>query len=165
MLDPTNAALIALLMNALTRSGNSSAIGGPIGVSPLVYAFLTSFQTITNSTGNYDSVNLGYSKTVPLSGIYKIKYNINWGGGANGSNPAGVNKQSIITYRINSGAVTNIDESATGDANVQIYEDHIIEGVVSLTAGQTITFYFTYATNWPGAVYLVNAELLLLQRV
>lgn len=164
LLDPTNAALIALLMNALTRSGNDSGINGPIGVSPLVYSFLTSFQSITDYTTTPTNVNLGYSKTVPLSGIYKIKYNINWGGGANGTSATGVYKTSQISYTINSGAVIGIDESATGDGHVQVYEDHIIEGVVSLTAGQTITFYFTYATDWPTAVYLVNAELLLLQR-
>jgi hypothetical protein len=164
LLDPSNLAVIALLMNALTRNGNSSLASGAIGVTPLVYAFKTSFLSAIVTDGSDDDISLGYYKIVPLSGIYKIKYNINWGGGANGSATNGALKNSTISYRINGGPIIEDGDSATGDLHVQIYEDHIIEGVLALNAGDRIDFCFRYATDWPTAVFLVNAELLLLQR-
>lgn len=166
LLDPTNAALIALLMNSLTRSGNSSAFDGAVGVAPTVFTFKTSFLSAAVTTGVGTSMGLGYYKYVPLSGEYKIKYNINWGGGANGgAGPNGAFKTSAISYSINGGAPEVNGDSATGDANVQIYEDHIIEGTLYLNQGDRIDFGFEYGTNWPTAVFLVNAELILIQRV
>lgn len=166
LVDPSNAALIALLMNSLTRKGNSSSIDGAIGVAPTIFTFKTNFLSAVTTNGTDAYMNLGYYKYVPITGEYKIKYNINWGGGANGSAGAtGAFKTSAIAYSINSGATITNDDSATGDANVAIYEDHIIEGVLNLNQGDRIDFVMQYATNWPTAVFLVNAELILIQRV
>lgn len=167
LLDPSNTLLATLLMYSLTRNGNTSAITGPIGVSPLVYSFQTDFLSAVVTNGTSDYINLGYHKYIPATGTYKIKYNINWGGGAAGS-AAGVGgalKTSTIAFTVSGYAgILDINDSATGDLGVPIYEDHIIEGVIYPTYGDRIDFYFKYSTDWPTAVFKVSAELILLER-
>ena len=164
LLDPTNAALVALLMNALTRTGDSSP-----GLTPTVHTFVTNILTATQPDGNPHEINLGFSVTLPYTGTYKTTYSINWGGSGNpGAN--GVLKNSTIILRIG-GSQVSTSPANTGDTNVQLYEDHLLDAVYSGTAGQVVTFHFVYATNWGGAIgsgnnaiFLINGETKLVSR-
>ena len=53
----------------------------------------------------------------------------------------------------------------TGDTYAAAYEDHFLEEVFIGTAGQPVSFFYTYATNWTSAIFLINAELNLIQRI
>ena len=168
LLDPANTALIALLMNALTRTGSSVP-----GLTPTVHTFTTSILTATQPDGNPHEINLGFSVTLPYTGTYKTTYSINWGGsGSPGAN--GVLKNSEIVLRIG-GTQVSTTPANTGDANVQLYEDHFLDAVYSGTQGQTITFHFVYTTDWGGdyggnggagtsAIFLINGETKLTER-
>jgi hypothetical protein len=169
LLDPTNAALIALLMNALTRTGSG------VGLNPVVSVITTNIITATVANGTPTTINLGYSFTAPYTGIYKTTYSINWGGTGNpsiviGGTPYlwGVLKNSSVVL-VRGGSAISTSPGFTGDVNVQLYEDHLIDVTYSLTQGQVITYYFTYATDWGGdyggnggagtnAIFLINAE-------
>ena len=131
------------------------------GLSPTVFAFQTGIVDLpVPATVAYASMNLGYSTTLPYTGIYKIKYNANWGGSGK-PGQAGVYKLSRIKITINGTPSTLIE---TGDENVQLYEDHIIEDVFVGQAGQVVAFFFDYYTNWPDALVILGAELNLIQR-
>lgn len=168
LFDPTNAALVALLMNALTRTGTSAP-----GLTPTVHTFTTGILTATQADGASHEINLGFSVTLPYTGQYKTSYNINWGGsGDPGVN--GVQKNSEIVLRVG-GIQVATSPANTGDLHVQLYEDHFLDAVYSGVAGQTVTFNFSYATDWGGdyggnggagtaAIFLINGETKLVSR-
>ena len=164
LLGAGGAALLASLLNGFTKTGSlttgARAYTGN-GLSPTVFAFQTGIVDLpVPATVAYASMNLGYSTTLPYTGIYKIKYNANWGGSGK-PGQAGVYKLSRIKITINGTPSTLIE---TGDENVQLYEDHIIEDVFVGQAGQVVAFFFDYYTNWPDALVILGAELNLIQR-
>jgi hypothetical protein len=168
LLDPTNAALIALLMNALTRTGSG------VGLNPVVSVITTSIIYATVATGAQTEIALGFSFTAPYTGFYKTTYSINWGGSTTATSfpgPNGVLKNSEIVLRFgsNSGSQVSTSPANTGDGNVQLFEDHLLDATYSLTQGQTVFYKFQYATDWGGdyggrgdpgtnALFLINAE-------
>jgi hypothetical protein len=163
--DPTNAALIAAMMAALTRTGASVP-----GMTPTVHTFTTGIITASNPDGNDHEISLGYSVTLPYTGTYKTSYSINWGGdGDPGVN--GVLKNSTLIIKSGGATINNTGYSLTGDTHVQLYEDHFLDSVWSGTAGQVVSFNFAYATNWGGsigsghsAIFLINGETKLVTR-
>jgi hypothetical protein len=167
LLGAGGAGLLLSLLNSMTRTSGDSAFG----LAPTAFSFKTSFISATVTTGAEVYISTGYSSTIPITGYYRIKYNINWGGGASGSTgPNGTQKNSAIAWSRNGVFFdpTNNAEAAnssTGDNNVQIFEDHIIEAApIYFQQGDTVQFYFAYATTWPTAQFLINGELQLVQR-
>lgn len=161
--NPLNALLLTSLLNALTKP---DVFGSSVGLTPNIFTFRTNFQSIRTPLVN-DYVSLGYQAQAPVTGYYKIKYNVNWGGGALGSaaSVGGAYKISEIAYAVNGGNVILDVNSSTGDDGVPIFEDHIIEAFpIYLTQGDVIEFYFGYYTDWSTAVYLVNGEFQLIAR-
>jgi hypothetical protein len=165
LLDPTNAALIAAMMAALTRTGASAP-----GMTPTVHTFTTGIITATQPDGASHEISLGYSVTLPYTGTYKTSYSINWGGdGDPGVN--GVVKNSTLIIKSGGATINNTSYAYTGDNHVQLYEDHFLDSVWTGTAGQVVSFNFAYATNWGGsigsghgAIFLINGETKLVTR-
>lgn len=119
-----------------------------------------SYKDYSGAAPNYNVVNLsvidtGFSYTAPISGSYMIDYFINWGG--NRINPSpfqGILKVSGIRIYIN-GVNTQLGFWAqTGDAYVQLYEDHTVKGYFSANKGDVISFRFEYAHDWSTANYV-----------
>jgi len=169
LLGAGGASLLLALLNSMTKKQSSGNSG--FGIAPTAFAFKTSFLSATVTTGSETTVSTGYTSTIPITGYYKIKYNINWGGGGDGpAGPNGTKKISAVAWSRNGVLFdisndTEAQNSATGDNNVQIYEDHIIEAApIYFQQGDSVEFYFTYGTTWPTAVFLVNGELILVQR-
>lgn len=173
LLGAGGAALLLSLLNGFTKSGSLStgarAYTGN-GLTPTVYAFQTGFLNFA-AYGSppadfsvYDSINLGYSAILPYTGIYKLKYSINWGGSGSPGSGGGVVKNSVIKATLNGSPIVFNGSYNTGDNNVQLYEDHLLEDVFVGYAGQQIDFYFAWATDWPTAGGIINGELTLVQR-
>lgn len=146
--DPTNAALIAAMMAALTRQGSNP------GLTPVCDVFQVNALVLTADNTNH-TVNLGRSITLPYTGRYKVNYNINWGSNINPSPPLGVTKTSAIVITLNGSVVGLGDWASTGDDHVQIYEDHNLTGLFSGSQGQTLSYKFDYKTNLSTASYSV----------
>jgi len=165
LLGAGGASLLLSLLNAFAKSGSATtgtrAYTG-VGMQPVVYAFNTGILSATRFDTIADTINLGYSTVLPYSGIYKCKYNINWGG--SGDYPDGVFKNSTMVARTNGTDVGFGAGNFTGDQYAAAYEDHFLEEVFIGTAGQPVDFFYTYATNWTSAIFLINAELSLIQR-
>jgi hypothetical protein len=158
LLNPSNAALIALLMNALTRTGASVP-----GLTPTVSTFTTGVIYATQPDLANHEVSLGYSITLPYTGTYKTTYSINWGGTGD-PGVDGVSKTSEIVLRIG-GTRISTSPADTGDGHVQLFEDHFLDAVWYGVAGQTVTYHFIYNTNWGGsigagytALFIINGE-------
>lgn len=164
LLGAGGASLLLALLNAFAKSGSATtgtrAYTG-VGIQPTVYAFNTGTLYVT-TINTPTEVNLGYSTVLPYTGIYKCKYNINWGG--TGSFPDGVLKNSTMVAKTNGTDVGFGPGNFTGDPYSAAYEDHFLEEVFIGYAGQPVDFYFTYDTAWSTAIYLINAELTLIQR-
>lgn len=138
--DPTNAALIATLMAALTRQGSNP------GLVPVCDVFQVNGISLT-ADNTYRTINLGRTITVPYTGRYSINYNINWGSGIAVSPPLGMTKNSIIQLVVG-GAVASLGEFAgTGDTYVQVFEDHNLTGLFTATKGQSLNYQFQYRSN------------------
>jgi hypothetical protein len=94
------------------------------------------------------------SFTAPLSGYYKVNYQINWGGISDVpgfgsiSPPLGVTKFSKILLKRNGVDIDVGDWSATGDQHAPLYEDHIVVGTFGANAGQTLEFGVRLYTNF-----------------
>jgi hypothetical protein len=173
LLGTGGAALLLSLLNSMTRTGTVGASSNnAFGLAPTAFTFKTGFAAPTVTNNTFDTKSLGFTATIPVTGYYKIKYNVNWGGGASSGF---FGKQSVIAYTVNGtsnistvagGSNTLLDDSATGDnADVNMYEDHIIEASpILFNAGSTVLFRFSYATNCTTGAYLVNGELQLIQR-
>jgi hypothetical protein len=165
LLGAGGAALLATLLNSFAKSGSAAtgtrAYTG-VGLQPVVYAFNTGILSATRFDTFPDTISLGYSTVLPYTGIYKCKYNINWGG--SGSYPNGVFKNSTMVAKTNGIDVGFGAGNFTGDQYSPAYDDHFLEEVFIGYAGQPVDFYFTYATDWTTAIFLINGELSLIQR-
>jgi hypothetical protein len=125
--------------------GNVGSIaGGPetmvttLNVASVVHA---SKHNAIFLTKNVSSQVFLSNVTLPYTGNYKVRYFINWGGGA--GEDQFINKQSFIS-------ITGKDLgpwSATGDSRVPKFEDHQVEGFFQGTAGETIALNFGYFTS------------------
>ena len=148
LLDPANAALVALLMAALTRQGS-----GP-GLVPVCDVFQVNALSIT--ADNFNRVaSLGRTVTLPYTGRYKINYNINWGSNIDPSPPLGMIKTSEIKLTLNGSNVSLGEFANTGDDYVQVYEDHNLTGLFSATQGQSLSYSFEYRSNLSSGSYSV----------
>jgi hypothetical protein len=123
---------------------------------PTLDAFQVDALTITADNNN-QTLNLGRSYKLPFTGRYKIVYNINWGSNIAPPPPMGSLKNSTISLSKNGSAVSLGNFASTGDANVQVYEDHLLTGFFSATAGDTIAYSFIARSNLSPAAYAVPA--------
>jgi hypothetical protein len=149
-------ALGALGLPAILRLlGSMSKVGSGATARPGLTITTKFFgaNAIIVDPGAYRDFTLS-SFQAPLTGNYRVNYQINWGGfatladGTDISPPQGVTKLSAITLRRNGTTVNVGDWGDTGDQHAQLYEDHILVGVFSATAGQTLEFGVSLATNF-----------------
>jgi hypothetical protein len=123
---------------------------------PTLDAFQIDALVIT-ADGNSQTYNLGRTYKLPFTGRYKIVYNINWGSDINPSPPMGMLKNSTISLTKNGDAVSLGNFASTGDANVQVYEDHLLTGFFSGTVGDNIAYSFIGRSNLSSGSYAVPA--------
>ena len=111
--------------------------GSAIDVEPNAYRFITLA-----------------SFTAPMTGYYRINYQINWGGIADSPGigpfppPHGITKFSKILVARNGVDIDVGDFSATGDSHVQLFEDHTLIGLFGANAGMTLEFGVRLYTNF-----------------
>ena len=129
-------------------------------VNPMFFAYVNQFTAISLNGSNTDqTVTLGSSFTVPYNGLYKIRYFINWGGSGVPSGGGGVVKNSEIILAGSNGNINLGDWVSTGDSNVQLYEDHQLEGFFTGSTTETYQPKFEYRTNWATAAVWIIAEV------
>ena len=141
--------------SANTALSSLDAVSG--GSRPTVSSFQTGLIEIIDPDNAFHEISLGYSLTLPYTGNYHTSYSVNWGGNGNPTitiagtvYPWGVRKNSVLVLKTNGSTINNTALSNTGDANVQLYEDHFLDSFWSGTKGQVVDFYFQYRTDWGG---------------
>lgn len=158
--------------NAALQGQNANALRGLITID----SFSSGIITATNPNGQLQQISLGHSVKLPYTGKYHTSYSINWGGDGSPSitiggtvYPWGVLKNSALIVKKGNTVINDIGLAYTGDRNVPLYEDHFLDAFYSGTAGDEISFYFGYATNWGGdyggnggagtnAIFLITSE-------
>jgi len=174
----SNTAVIAK-DNAGTANGLTNFFSNPLALGalgiPAILSLLGSMSKVTGGTTSRPGLSVsvrtfGTGAVVidelafreftfatfqaPLSGYYKVQYQINWGGASempgvgNLSPPHGVIKGSEITLTRNGSSVDLGPWASTGDTHVQLYEDHIVVGTFGANAGQTLVFGGKFYTNF-----------------
>lgn len=130
-------------------------------VNPMFFAYANQFTGINLTGDSTDrTVTLGSTFTVPYNGLYKIRYFINWGGSGVPSGGGGVRKISEIVLTDGNGDIDMGDWVSTGDNNVQLYEDHMLEGFFTGSTTETYQPKFLYQTDWPTATVWIVAEVI-----
>jgi len=139
-------ALIATLLNAITRRVNAGSPGGySPGAVPQVYSLNAGDVTVVgNETIQYS--NLGSAITLPYTGRYKLTYNLNWGVTPSTDIPLGILKLSYMIANVNG---VDIPLNDTGDRFSPAYEDQLLEGFFDATAGATLLPKLGLASNYP----------------
>lgn len=167
------------LTGIVQKGSNQTLLGKDLAnKNTMVFAFLNPqiifIETLeTNWLKNgfgmrqpFNTYPTGYAFKVPVNGMYKIRYFANWGGNeiepAPGSGdlyatPQNVMKAIQIAIKVN-GVFVYLDNTITGDQRVQLMEDHTMEDMIRLYAGQVVEFYVcakcTYGPNHPFAAGL-----------
>jgi len=146
--------LLALLLKALTPTGRGNQGVLSQVKSFALGAFLANFPEM-------NTISLGVSFTAPYAGVYKVKYYLNWGSqdSSRTPGPAGCWKLSAMALEKGGLVIEDIGLwSATGDQYVQLYEDHVIEGFVTLAAGDVITLGVALRCDWGPAYSRYNVN-------
>lgn len=168
-LRPTTNTAVTASQNGAVGAQVVDAINNPVYKPSIVTGLVTgggllsmvaAFQgPVISHPGNdqYLYTTIG-TLTLPYTGNYKVRYFINWGGSGS-PGPDGVIKNSEMRLFLNN-VQQNIGlASFTGDLNVQLYEDHFLEGFVYGTAGQVLRYEYGGKTNWPTAIYVVIGDI------